>query len=42
MLATVQRSAQRKFRTFLATRLWWFVKDQRKTERTQKAGGAAT
>jgi len=41
ILHTVQRSEQRKFRTFLATRLWWFVKDQWKTERTQKAGGAA-
>lgn len=41
LLHTVQRSEQRKFRTFLATRLWWFLKDQWKEQRAQRSGGGA-
>jgi DNA-directed RNA polymerase specialized sigma24 family protein len=40
MLHTVQRDEQRKFRTFLANRLWWFLKDEWTKQRTQRAGGA--
>jgi DNA-directed RNA polymerase specialized sigma24 family protein len=42
LLHTVQRSEQRRFRSFLSTRLWWFLKDQWKVQRTRKAGGAAS
>jgi DNA-directed RNA polymerase specialized sigma24 family protein len=40
ILHTVLRDEERKFRTFLATRLWWFLKDEWTKQRAQKAGGA--
>ncbi len=38
-LYLVERQEQRKFRTFLAHAMWWFLKDETKERETQKAGG---
>lgn len=40
LLHTVEREENRLFRTFLATRLCWFLKDEWTRQRTQKAGGS--
>jgi len=42
LLHSAERSEGRKFRTFLATRLWWFLKDEWTKQRTVKSGGAMT
>jgi hypothetical protein len=38
-LYMVERQEQRKFRTFLAHAMWWFLKDTTKAELAQNAGG---
>jgi DNA-directed RNA polymerase specialized sigma24 family protein len=38
-LYLVERQEQRKFRTFLAHAMWWFLKDETKERETQKEGG---
>jgi DNA-directed RNA polymerase specialized sigma24 family protein len=41
-LYIVERQDQRKFRTFLAHAMWWFLKDITKADCTQIAGGGRT
>jgi hypothetical protein len=41
-LYMVERQEQRKFRSFLAHAMWWFLKDTTKAELTQHAGGGRT
>ena len=41
-LYMVERQEQRKFRTFLAHAMWWFLKDTTKAELAQGAGGGRT
>jgi DNA-directed RNA polymerase specialized sigma24 family protein len=41
-LYMVERQEQRKFRTFLAHAMWWFLKDTTKAELAQNAGGGRT
>jgi hypothetical protein len=41
-LYLVERQEQRKFRTFLAHAMWWFLKDTTKAELAENAGGGRT